>query len=241
VEKPHILIVEDEPQLLLLMRLELEGVGFTTSLAADGNEALEAMRSAMPDLVLLDLMMPFLDGWGVLEELRQWTHKPPVIVTSAIGLHSQRQRADGMGAQGYLVKPFPIEELLDLIRSILGPSAAGVGELPSVDSVDVWGDATRGYHARMADGPRAGVWQVRFQEGSWNLAAQRFDAPPCWIARSPSNEDRVFSADPPEGVPALEAWLTELMSADAAAAIIMYCAPSQDRLGRIIPRRHLVV
>lgn len=239
-EKTRVLIVEDEPQLLMLMQLELEGAGFATSAAVDGNEALEAMRSDLPDLTLLDLMMPYLDGWAVLEEIRGWERKPPVIVTSAIGLHTERQRAYGMGADGYVVKPFPIEDLLDLIRSVLGLDPP-TSELPSVSGPDVWGNATEGYHVQVGQAPEAGVWQVRFEEGSWDLANDRFATSPCWLARSPENEERAMTAVPQEGVRALEAWLAELMNADAAAAVIAYCSPSQDRLGRIVPRRHLVV
>jgi DNA-binding response OmpR family regulator len=116
----HVLVVDDEPQLLRLMEIELGAAGFDVTVAADGNEALASMQARMPDVVLLDLMMPYRDGWSVLEEIRQWRTRPRVIVASAIGLHSQRQRAVDMGAAGYLVKPFSIDKMLDLVRSALG-------------------------------------------------------------------------------------------------------------------------
>jgi len=113
----HVLVVDDEPQILRLMEIELGAADFEISVAADGNEALRSMQASMPDVVLLDLMMPYRDGWSVLEEIRQWPDRPPVIVTSAISLHAQRQRALDMGAAAYLVKPFSIGQLLDLIQS----------------------------------------------------------------------------------------------------------------------------
>lgn len=116
---PHVLVVDDEAQLLRLMQIELGAAGFEISTAADGNEALTSMQARMPDVVLLDLMMPYRDGWSVLEEIRGWPTRPRVIVTSAISLHSQRQRALDMGATGYLVKPFSSEDLLDVMRSAL--------------------------------------------------------------------------------------------------------------------------
>lgn len=118
-EKTQVLVVEDEPQLQALMRWQLEAAGFATSPAADGYEALKVIEATKPDLVLLDLMMPYMDGWAVLEELRQWPTMPPVIITSAMGLNAQRQRAWGMGASGYLVKPFLIEQLVEEIHRIL--------------------------------------------------------------------------------------------------------------------------
>jgi CheY-like chemotaxis protein len=238
--KTHVLIVEDEPQLLMLMQLELDGAGFSTSLAADGNEALEAMRFSVPDLVLLDLMMPFLDGWGVLEEMRGWTSRPSVIVTSAIGLHAQRQRALGMGAAGYLVKPFPIEELLDLIRDVLGLSTSP-SELPVLAEPEAWGDAGSGYFVRVADGPQAGVWRVCCRPGQWDFSANRFAAEPRWVVRSPDGAEVEMTGAPQAGVRALEEWLAGVISPAAAGALVAYCAPSQDRLGQIVPRRHLAV
>ena len=121
--KTHILVVEDEPQLQAFMRWQLEAAGFATSAAADGYEALEIIEAGKPDLVLLDLMMPYMDGWAVLEELRQWSAMPPVIVTSALGLNAQRQRALGSGASGYLVKPFLPEQLVGEIERILDDAA----------------------------------------------------------------------------------------------------------------------
>src|SRR5438876_12443877 len=79
----RILVVDDEPDILLLHRLNLEGAGHEVLLAADGMKALERIDADMPDCVVLDVMMPVLDGWGVLEALQAREAAPPVLVVSA--------------------------------------------------------------------------------------------------------------------------------------------------------------
>ena len=145
-----------------------------------------------------------------------------------------------MGAAGYLVKPFPVEDLFDLIRSVLGLPAPPT-RLPTIDGLDVWGDAEQGYFVRTDAGAQAGVWHVRAQAGAWDFASNRFRVAPLWIVRSPKGDERDMTAVPQEGVRALEMWMAEMMGTEAAAAIIAYCAPSQDRFGQIVPRRHLIV
>ena len=81
--RPHVLIVDDEPDVLLILRLNLEAAGLDMSLAADGVTALRRIERERPDIVLLDLMLPVLDGWAVLSELGNRTDVPPVIVCSA--------------------------------------------------------------------------------------------------------------------------------------------------------------
>ena len=238
--QPLILVVEDEPQLLMLTQLQLQAAGFATARAADGNEALRAMERGMPDLVLLDLMMPFLDGWAVMEEVQQWERRPPIIVTSALGLNAQRQRAVDMGASGFLVKPYPVERLFEEIRSALGRDA-DPARLPSLGAPDVWGDATNGYHVRVESGPSAGVWRITFEEGAWDQEAGGFDVAPRWILRGPDGQVHAMDAVPQQGVRALEEWMAAITTPEAAVAFLAYSAPSQDRLGQIVPRRHLAV
>jgi CheY-like chemotaxis protein len=236
--KPHVLIVEDEPQLLVLMQLELERAGFRTSVAGDGDAAVRRMRAEQPDVLLLDLILPVHDGWSVLADLQSWEVGPPVIVTSALGSPQDRQRALAMGAAAYLVKPFEMEGLLDLAHRLLEAPDA---RLPLLGMTDVWGDAAHGYFVRVADGPKEGVWQLSMAQGSWNFAEQRFDRPPLWIIRSPGGEQRSMMAAPIGGVRALEEWIAEQIGPEAASEFLAYSAPSQDRLGQIVPRRHLVV
>jgi DNA-binding response OmpR family regulator len=126
--KPHIVIVEDDPDTLLMIRMNLELVGFVTSLAADGGTAVRRVRAEKPDIVLLDLMLPVLDGWSVLAELGSSRLAPPIVVCSARTGARDRRRAREMGAAAFLPKPFDIDELLGVLRSVL-VTQPSVGEL----------------------------------------------------------------------------------------------------------------
>ena len=117
----RILVVDDEPDILLLHRLNLEGAGHEVLLAADGMKALERITVDCPDCVVLDVMMPVLDGWGVLEALRDLADPPPVLVVSAKSASSDVDHALAMGARAYLSKPFNAETLRAKIASVLGP------------------------------------------------------------------------------------------------------------------------
>jgi len=91
--------------------------GFEVSTARAGREVLMAVAREAPDLVLLDLRMPGLDGFGVLRELRLKPDKaPPVIVLSAKGMEEDRQAAIAAGARDYLMKPFTVAQLVDAVR-----------------------------------------------------------------------------------------------------------------------------
>jgi CheY-like chemotaxis protein len=103
---PRVLIVDDEPDILLLLRLNLELAGYETGMAADGDEALLRLRRERFDVVLLDLQMPVLDGWGVLTALREDPAAPPVVVLTAFAnADGFRDRAFGLGAVGFVSKP----------------------------------------------------------------------------------------------------------------------------------------
>lgn len=117
------LIVDDEPDILLMMRVNLDSEGFDTLLAADGETALERVREESPDLVLLDVMMPVLDGWGVLEALATSDTPPRVIVVSAKAAPADVVRAYRLGASDYVTKPFSIDGLIGVMRDVLGRSA----------------------------------------------------------------------------------------------------------------------
>jgi DNA-binding response OmpR family regulator len=116
--KPHIVIVEDDPDTLLMLRVNLEAVGFQTSLAADGGTAIRRVLAEKPDVVLLDLMLPVLDGWAVLAELGS-RGAPPVVVCSARATPRDRRRAHDMGATAFVAKPFNVDDLVDALRTVL--------------------------------------------------------------------------------------------------------------------------
>jgi CheY-like chemotaxis protein len=118
---PTILLVDDELAIRTICRVNLEGDGMAVLEAEDGEDALEQVRAGQPSLVLLDVMMPGVDGWQVAEQLATdpSTRSIPVVFLSARAAPEDRQRARELGAVGYLVKPFDPIELAGIVRSIL--------------------------------------------------------------------------------------------------------------------------
>ncbi|HUS61004.1 MAG TPA: response regulator [Acidimicrobiales bacterium] len=116
------LIVDDEPDVMLMLRVNLEADGYETVLAADGERALEKIDSDAPDIVLLDVMMPVMDGWGVLEALTRRPSGPPVVILSARSGARDIERAIGLGAVDCLAKPFELDEVSRTIEAVLASS-----------------------------------------------------------------------------------------------------------------------
>jgi DNA-binding response OmpR family regulator len=115
----RVLIVDDEPDILLMLRLTLEAEGFVTALAADGETALERLDQDRFDVMLLDVMMPVMDGWGVLERLQGRADAPVVIVVSAKTAPQDVARAMELGASEYVTKPFSVSDLTRLIDGLV--------------------------------------------------------------------------------------------------------------------------
>ena len=113
-----VLIVEDESNIAELLHLYLEKAGFETAVAPDGGKGVELFRSFQPDLVLLDIMLPVLDGWGVLKKIRE-TDKTPVIMLTAKGETNDKVMGLESGADDYVVKPFEMKEVLARIHAVL--------------------------------------------------------------------------------------------------------------------------
>ena len=113
----RVVVVDDDYGIRELLRMWLEDLGWTVTTAADGREALAIMRRGAHDVVLLDLMMPILDGWSVLEERQrdQALKIMPVVVMSA-GWLEGFSRAESMGAQGWLSKPFDLECIMTTLE-----------------------------------------------------------------------------------------------------------------------------
>src|SRR5688572_28771890 len=120
----RLLIVDDEPDILLMLRVNFEADGFETALAADGETALRRMSGEHFDLVVLDVMMPLLDGWGVLERLGRVKDAPRVIVLSARTAPQDKRRALEAGATAYLPKPFSPSHLSSEVKRLLAMSSA---------------------------------------------------------------------------------------------------------------------
>ena len=115
-----ILIVDDEPDILLLLRLNLEAEGYDVVMAADGEKALERIAADHPELVVLDVMMPVLDGFGMLERKRESGDATPVVMLSAKSEQADIDRATQLGAVEFVSKPFDLDRLVALIETILG-------------------------------------------------------------------------------------------------------------------------
>ena len=127
---PLILLVDDERAIRTICRVNLEGDGLAVNEAADGAEALEQVKRERPSLVLLDVMMPGVDGWKVAEQLvaDDETREIPVVFLSARAAFEDRLRAQELGAVGYVVKPFDPIELGGRVRDVLERVARGERE-----------------------------------------------------------------------------------------------------------------
>jgi len=118
MEKIKVLIVEDEKRIVDLIRLYLEREGYAISVASDGMEALSLFREHRPDLVILDLMLPGIDGLEVCRKIRQIS-TVPIIILTAKGEETDKVVGLSIGADDYVTKPFSPKELLARIRAIL--------------------------------------------------------------------------------------------------------------------------
>jgi len=127
--RPLALVVEDEPDVLQILRVNLEAGGMDTVLAADGDTALRRIEIEHPDVILLDLMLPVVDGWEVLAGLTSRPDPAPVIVCSARRGEAEVQRAMRLGAFDFIQKPFDPARVVDAARRATGldPIAASLG------------------------------------------------------------------------------------------------------------------
>lgn len=114
----RILMVEDDPNLCEAVRYQLEQQGFAVDVCSDGDDGLRWARQQAHDLILLDRMLPVMDGLAVLRTLRQEGINTPVLLVTALGDTGQKVEGLDCGADDYLVKPFAIEELLARIRAM---------------------------------------------------------------------------------------------------------------------------
>ena len=113
-----VLIVEDESNIAELINLYLKKEGYETMIAPDGGKALELYRLFRPDLVLLDIMLPVMDGWAVCAHIRE-KGKTPIIMLTAKSEVFDRIQGLEMGADDYIVKPFEVKELLARVHAVL--------------------------------------------------------------------------------------------------------------------------
>lgn len=114
----RILVVDDEPRMIHFIRLNLEHDGFEVYEATSGTEALEQMRDRLPDLILLDVMMPDMDGFETLQLIREISNVP-VIMLTAKGEEDDRVRGLELGADDYVTKPFSPREVVSRVRAVI--------------------------------------------------------------------------------------------------------------------------
>lgn len=120
-EGKRVLIAEDEKPMARALEMKLNSLGFDAHTVFDGEQALAALKAEKFDVVLLDLMMPKLDGFGVLEALQKEGSKVPVIVSSNLGQPEDMERAKGLGAVDFFVKSdTPISEVVTHVTNVLG-------------------------------------------------------------------------------------------------------------------------
>jgi two-component system, OmpR family, response regulator MprA len=129
----HVLVVDDEPAVRSSLERALGLEGYRVELAADGDEALDAIEKAGPDAVVLDVLMPRLDGLEVARRLRRGGNTVPILMLTAREGVADRVAGLDAGADDYLVKPFALEELLARLRALLRRTGAEPGELRFAD------------------------------------------------------------------------------------------------------------
>jgi two-component system, OmpR family, alkaline phosphatase synthesis response regulator PhoP len=115
-----VLVVDDEPQVVWMLQFSLEAEGFQTFAARDGRTALDELRQHRPQLMLLDIMMPVMDGWSVLQEIRDLPEgeRPRVVVVSARATLRDRAKAAELGAIAFVAKPFNVDDLLGVLNRL---------------------------------------------------------------------------------------------------------------------------
>ena len=131
----QVLIVEDEPQLAHLLEDYLEQSGFQTAIIHDGSQVCQNIRGKEPDLVLLDLMLPGIDGMSICKEIREFSRVPVIMVTARFE-ESDRLRGLELGADDYICKPFSPREVVARVKAVLRRSTEGSRKIPPTLKID---------------------------------------------------------------------------------------------------------
>jgi two-component system, OmpR family, KDP operon response regulator KdpE len=157
----RVLVVDDEPQILRTLRTNLQARGYDVETATDGESALAKAARTHPDVVILDLGLPGMDGVDVIAGLRGWS-EVPIIVLSAREQEANKVVALDAGADDYVTKPFGMDELLARLRAAARRGKPPVEELPTIETVDFKIDLTARRVTRSA-GP------VQLTPTEWHL------------------------------------------------------------------------
>jgi two-component system KDP operon response regulator KdpE len=158
----RVLVVDDEPQILRALRINLRARRYDVEVASDGAGALRLAASHHPDLVVLDLGLPDMDGVEVIRGLRGWTNVPIIVLSGRAGSQDKVAALDA-GADDYVTKPFGVDELLARVRAVSRRTAGAGEEVPAVGvgryTVDLAARAVRGDDGR----------EVRLTPTEWHL------------------------------------------------------------------------
>jgi DNA-binding response OmpR family regulator len=160
-----ILLVEDNRAYADTLKSNLEREGYEVALAATGVDGLEAAKRNTPDLIILDLMLPAMNGFTVLQRLRDEGHETPVLIMTALGTEEEKLRGFGLGADDYVVKPCGLLEILARVRALLKRASASPGEPRSEIRVE---DLTIDFGARLV---RRGRTEIPLRPKEFDLLA----------------------------------------------------------------------
>ena len=135
MRKPSVLIIEDNEQNLYLMRFLLEKNGFTVAAARDGQGGIRSACELLPDLILLDIQLPLMDGYAVARELRGHSllAKTPIIAVTSYAMAGDRERAMGAGATDYIEKPINPDTFVEQVSTHIRPLQSPSGGEKNVD------------------------------------------------------------------------------------------------------------
>lgn len=161
----RILIADDDPQILRALRITLTAKGYEVVTATSGRQAIAAAIERHPDVLLLDLGMPELDGIDVIHAIRGWSQMPILVVSGRPGAADKVEALDA-GADDYVTKPFSIEELLARIRAASRRSSPTGGEEPTVHLGDITVDLSARSVTGTVDGTRR---QIRLTPTEWQV------------------------------------------------------------------------
>jgi two-component system KDP operon response regulator KdpE len=145
MRRPHVLIVDDELAIIKFVRANLQAEDYEVLTAMDGCQALETVEMELPDLVVLDIMLPIIDGFEVCRRLREWS-QIPIIMLSARGNDEDKVKCLDLGADDYITKPFSAHELMARVRAVLRRAQA-VDTVPAQPSF-IGGDLEINFAAR---------------------------------------------------------------------------------------------
>ncbi|HWS24459.1 MAG TPA: response regulator transcription factor [Anaerolineales bacterium] len=134
-DRRRILVVDDEERMVRFIRLNLEHDGFQVSEAFNGKQAIQKLRDVLPDLILLDIMMPDLDGFEVLEMIREISNVP-IIMLTAKGEEDDRVKGLEKGADDYVTKPFSPRELVSRVKAVLRRTEGATGSMHGLIAID---------------------------------------------------------------------------------------------------------